>query len=225
MRIVLNGGGNAAQSRRADEFFAELLPRRSLLFLPQAVSPQTWSYDVSFEWIHRPVAFRSLSITMWRDLAGRAYDDLDAFDALYLMGGTTSKLLHCLRTSGFDKLLTAFVESGRPVYGSCAGAIVLGQDIANTLLTPEPDPNDVGLIDLTGLGVLGGNVYTRYTGDQEGTVREYAEASGQPLLVLAEETSVHIDGDVATVLGFSPALLLRDGRTFTYSATQSFTLR
>src|SRR5690242_16991774 len=129
VRLILAGGGNAIQSQLVDEYFADLLPRGTFLYLPQATAPQPWSFDQAYEWIHRPKAFRNLRIEMWEDLADKTYQQLEPFDAIYLMGGNTFVLLHELRKSKFDVLLREFLKSGRIIYGISAGAIVLGEDI------------------------------------------------------------------------------------------------
>src|SRR5688572_14846997 len=117
MRLILAGGGDASQSILTDEFYISLLEKGNILFLPQAISPETWSYERAFEWIQKPVPFKKLEIFMWNNLDDKRYGDVEKFESIYLMGGNTFKLLKVLRDTGFDQLLSKFVRDNNVVYG------------------------------------------------------------------------------------------------------------
>lgn len=51
--------------------------------------------------------------------------DLDDADALILPGGESTAMLFGIERDGLDPPLRAFLASGRPVLGTCAGAILL----------------------------------------------------------------------------------------------------
>jgi 5'-phosphate synthase pdxT subunit len=66
-------------------------------------------------------------------------DALDGLDALVLPGGETTTMLKFLHGEDQDgrmfEPLAAFCRSGKPVFGTCAGAILL----ATTVTSPEQD--------------------------------------------------------------------------------------
>jgi 5'-phosphate synthase pdxT subunit len=51
--------------------------------------------------------------------------DLAGVDALVLPGGESTAMLYGLARDGLEEPVRAFVRSGRPVLGTCAGAILL----------------------------------------------------------------------------------------------------
>jgi 5'-phosphate synthase pdxT subunit len=75
----------------------------------------------------------------------RRPDDLKSIDALILPGGestTISKLLHFFRV--FQPIKEA-IESGMPVFGTCAGMILL----ANQILDGSADQDSLSAMDIT----------------------------------------------------------------------------
>jgi 5'-phosphate synthase pdxT subunit len=59
---------------------------------------------------------------------------LDATDALVLPGGESTAILHALTRDEIEPALRAFVASGRPVLGTCAGAILLAREVRGSEL-------------------------------------------------------------------------------------------
>lgn len=63
---------------------------------------------------------------MYKNLSAK---ELQAYDVIYICGGSTGYLLQRMRESGFDNSLREYIESGGYVLGVSAGSIVLA---ANT---------------------------------------------------------------------------------------------
>lgn len=57
--------------------------------------------------------------------------DLDAIDALVLPGGESTTIAKGLDRLGLYGPLTSFAQSGKPVLGTCAGAILLARESRN----------------------------------------------------------------------------------------------
>ena len=68
---------------------------------------------------------------------------LDGADALILPGGESTTIAKGMERLGFYEPLRAFAEAGRPVLGTCAGAILLARDVENHPV------RSLGLIDVT----------------------------------------------------------------------------
>jgi len=64
-------------------------------------------------------------------IAVRKPYDLASSDALVLPGGESTAMLHGIARDGLEESLGAFLRSGRPVLGTCAGAILLARDVTN----------------------------------------------------------------------------------------------
>jgi 5'-phosphate synthase pdxT subunit len=68
---------------------------------------------------------------------------LDDVDGLILPGGESTTLLHLLDAWSFEPALRAFHASGRPLFGTCAGLIILAREVES------PKQFSLGLIDVT----------------------------------------------------------------------------
>ncbi|MBK7725304.1 MAG: pyridoxal 5'-phosphate synthase glutaminase subunit PdxT [Dehalococcoidia bacterium] len=56
---------------------------------------------------------------------------LDALDALIIPGGESTTIARLILSNGFQQPLRDFCASGRPVWGTCAGAILLAGQVDN----------------------------------------------------------------------------------------------
>ncbi len=56
--------------------------------------------------------------------------DFAAIEALVLPGGESTAMLRGIERDGLDAPLRAFLASGRPVLGTCAGAILLARGVS-----------------------------------------------------------------------------------------------
>jgi 5'-phosphate synthase pdxT subunit len=68
---------------------------------------------------------------------------LDDVEGLILPGGESTTLLHLMDAWDFGPALRAFHTSGRPLFGTCAGLIVLAREVE------APRQPSLGLIDVT----------------------------------------------------------------------------
>ena len=75
----------------------------------------------------------------------RSVDELAGVEALVIPGGESSTMSLLARTSGLLEPLRERVRSGMPVYGSCAGMIML----ADRILDGRADQQTIGGIDMT----------------------------------------------------------------------------
>jgi dipeptidase E len=154
-KLIIAGGGGADDSRPLDEKFAAWVGTTGKMpYLPLAMGGQDPSYEACLHWVEAVFArYKVRNIEMWTELGAGRGDELDLFKAIYIGGGNTFRLLHLIRSSGFEAALVNFVERGGAVYGGSAGAILLGRDI---LTSADMDPNEVGLQNTTGLDFING---------------------------------------------------------------------
>jgi 5'-phosphate synthase pdxT subunit len=73
----------------------------------------------------------------------RTPEALESCDALILPGGESTTQLQFLQEEGLDKAIGKFVASDKPVFGTCAGAILLAKEVKN------PKQDSLGLLDIT----------------------------------------------------------------------------
>jgi 5'-phosphate synthase pdxT subunit len=94
--------------------------------------------------------------------------DLDGLDALVLPGGESTTIAKGLARLGLYEPLRAFARSGRPVLGTCAGAILLAKRVENRPVAT------LGLLDATAVR----NAY----GTQVDSFAAPADPGGDPRL-------------------------------------------
>ncbi len=75
----------------------------------------------------------------------RQPDDLAGIDALVIPGGESTTMSRLLTTSGLFDDVKALVSDGLPVFGTCAGMILL----ANEVIDGRPDQISFGAIDVS----------------------------------------------------------------------------
>jgi pyridoxal 5'-phosphate synthase pdxT subunit len=69
--------------------------------------------------------------------------DLEGCDGLILPGGESTTQLQFLQEEGLDKAIRKFAAADRPIFGTCAGAILLASEVKN------PQQESLGLLDMT----------------------------------------------------------------------------
>ncbi|MGM0385151.1 MAG: pyridoxal 5'-phosphate synthase glutaminase subunit PdxT [Actinomycetota bacterium] len=88
---------------------------------------------------------RALEAVGARAVPVRRLVELDAVAGLVLPGGESTTIDKLLRAFGLFYPLRERIAAGFPVYGSCAGMILL----AERVLAPRPDQHTLGGIDMT----------------------------------------------------------------------------
>jgi pyridoxal 5'-phosphate synthase pdxT subunit len=61
----------------------------------------------------------------------RKPDRLEGLDALIIPGGESTTIARLILSNGFQQPLRDFCASGKPVWGTCAGAILLARNVDN----------------------------------------------------------------------------------------------
>ena len=75
----------------------------------------------------------------------RTPSQLEGLDALVMPGGESTTMSRLLHTSGLFDPLKGLLTDGLPVFGTCAGMILLATDV----LDGRPDQDSFGMIDIT----------------------------------------------------------------------------
>jgi 5'-phosphate synthase pdxT subunit len=69
--------------------------------------------------------------------------DLEGCDGLILPGGESTTQLQFLQEEGLDRAIRNFAAAQRPIFGTCAGAILLASEVKN------PKQESLDLLDMT----------------------------------------------------------------------------
>jgi 5'-phosphate synthase pdxT subunit len=87
---------------------------------------------------------RALDALGAQSLLVRTPADLDRVDALVMPGGESTTMSRLLETSGLFDPLQARLDGGMPVFGTCAGMILLAAEV----IDGRADQHSFGVIDI-----------------------------------------------------------------------------
>jgi len=219
-RLFLSGGGDEQQTFELDELF--LKDVKTILYIPVAWPNE--DFDSCLKWFTTAMEqHKKVKIEMLTDL--NKSPDLADYDAVYIGGGNTFKLLKKIRESSFDKKLSEYYHSGGTVYGGSAGAIIWGNDINIASICMDADVNLVGLKDTRGFDVLNGiDVQCHYEQDQAQEHQQYIEKSGRNVIAIPEESALLVSDAGAMVIGTMPVSFITRTVVKEYSADEMIKL-
>lgn len=207
-RIYLGGGGNGQDE--AWLWDQMLQGCRRLLYWPFALGPGLVAGADA--WLGEQLKERAAQpqVVTWTSLQGRDPAELDGFDLLFVGGGNTFALLDQVRKCGFVERVRRHVATGGDYYGGSAGAILACDSIA---IAETADPNEVGLCDLSGLGLLPGvSLLPHYSPEQENAAREWSRRHQVPVIGVPERAGVVVDGGIVSAVGPELVWIIEDGR-------------
>ena len=122
--------------------------------------------------------------------------DLQEVAGLILPGGESTTMLNVFADEGMDAAIRDFAAAGKPIFGTCAGAILLAKDVVN------PPQDRLGLMDIT----VERNAYGRQI---DSSVRrgECPELSDRPVeMVFIRAPIIRRVGEGVRVLGCAGGL-------------------
>jgi len=145
---------------------------------------------------------------------------------VYIPGGNTFLLNHRLHISGVMPYLRKKVQSGLPLVGFSAGAIVCGPNI----LTSK-DMNTVGTSHFDALNVTPFNYLAHYAQDSYGQsvhddwLADYHFFHDNPVIMMSDGAYVKVDGRKTTLIRGEAWILRKDQEKEKLEAGKLITLR
>lgn len=103
--------------------------------------------------------------------------DFSSYDAIYVCGGNTFKLLKYAGEADFGTSIKSLLERGGAYIGVSAGTIILSPtiDVANEI---TPDPNEIRLADLKGFNIIPFHIILHFDESQEEDVAAFEKKYG-----------------------------------------------
>lgn len=125
-----------------------------MLFIPSAgnLDKNAWWIDKDRD-VLAGMGFKIHELDMASASKGELSVAINSADIVYVAGGNTFYLLKVVRESGFDDLITQYVDSGGLYAGASAGAVIAGLDIEPIASLDEPEKVP-GLASTQGLGLV-----------------------------------------------------------------------
>lgn len=172
---------------------------KSILYIPIAIDKNVHSYKSCHDWVKNSLSSAgggAINITMWTNLSDKSREDMNKFNAVYIGGGNTFKLLQHIYESNFFQTLKEYIINGGIVYGGSAGAIAVGQNI-NTV-SEENDDNykyDKGLSVISDYSLI-----CHYQESLDLQIGGYIKKYNNPVIALTERSGLKIVGNKAKAL-------------------------
>jgi len=132
-KLFLGGGGDIEMSYAFDKLFFDSLPQNAnILYIPVAMATTMAKKEACFDWFSKLISNhsdndRNIDFSMWN--SGESLPNLHNYNAVYVGGGNTYRLLSVLEKTGTLDLLRRYIESGGVYYGGSAGAVIVGKSL------------------------------------------------------------------------------------------------
>lgn len=169
----------------------------NMLFIPTAgnLDDEVWWIDKDRDVLSR-MGFKITELDIAKASIDAMQKALSSADIVYIAGGNTFYLLKQLRDSGFDKLLTNYVNKGGLYAGASAGALVAGVDIEPVLTIDEPEKVK-GLKSTKGLGLVNIIPIPHYDMDSRAKAiddikKKYSDRF--ELVLLTDDEAIYVEG-------------------------------
>ena len=203
-KIYLCGGGNEKQTYEVDEDF--LNDVKNILYIPWAwpnddfKSCENWFQNCMAK--HKKVNVNTLTeIKMPKEI--------EDYDAIYIGGGNTFKLLKRIKETKMDKKLIELYKKGKKIYGGSAGALIWGRDIKTASLCADKDENLVNLKDTSGLNIIPNHdIQAHFELSQIGEHQQYILKTGRPIIAIPEDSALRISKKGLCVIGLRPITII-----------------
>lgn len=139
---------------------------------------------------------------------------LSPSDIIFINGGNTFYLLKHIQESGFDKIISDFLNNGKIYIGVSAGSIIACPTIETALWKPA-DENKVNLKDFTGLGLVNFLISPHFKEKEKESIEKEMIHTKYPTVILNDQQAVLCidgkykiigDGEKLTFNGFQEAL-------------------
>lgn len=203
-KIFLGGGGNEKTAFEVEGNFFKGV--RNVLYIPLAWPND--DFDSCLNWFSNMASsHKKLNIKMLKEANQKI--NLSQFDAVYIGGGNTFKLLKRLKESGLGNKLIKFYKSGGKIFGGSAGAIIWGNNIEIALICKDKDENKVKLKNTRGFNqVLNYDIQCHFETNQIKEHQNYSKKTGRKVLGIPEETAVIVSEEELMVIGSKKVLLI-----------------
>ncbi|MEK6839670.1 MAG: Type 1 glutamine amidotransferase-like domain-containing protein, partial [Nanoarchaeota archaeon] len=117
-KLFLGGGGSEEQSKAIDKEFQESLPKNPKILL---IALARDNAEKTYQWFVK--AYAPYGIKDVKVLEDKPYTKKEfmKYDAIYIGGGNTFKLLKRLKEKGITRVLEQYYRDGNIIYGGSAG--------------------------------------------------------------------------------------------------------
>jgi len=188
--IILTSTGLSAESVRhaAEKFFDSLLYKSVAIITTAADGKENNKYSKLTESQFKELGFNTINFI---DIENKPQTDFSKYSVICVCGGNTYKLLKYVREANFKESIIKLLESNGIYIGVSAGAIILAPTVQIAALV-DPEPNETGIMNLEGLGLIDFEVHPHYNPSHEKELAAYQKTTVNKVVRISDSQAVII---------------------------------
>lgn len=189
--IILTSTGLSAELvRRIVIKYFDTLPLKSVAIVTTAAEGKK---DNKYSKLAE-AQFKELGFSMidFVDIEINPQADFSKYNVLYVCGGNTFKLLKYAREANFKDTIEKLLDRGGVYIGVSAGAIILAPTI-QIAASVDPEPNEVGISDLTGLDLINFEIHPHYDPSQDEELLLYQKTTENKIITISNSQALIVN--------------------------------
>ena len=118
-------------------------------------------------------------------------EEINSADVIYVCGGNTFRLLKYAREAHFKETIEKLLDRGGVYIGVSAGSIILAPTI-QIAASVDPEPNEIGISDLTGLNLIDFEIHPHYEPIQDAELSFYQKVTKNKVIGISNSQALII---------------------------------
>lgn len=131
------------------------------------------------------------SVVDFVDIANDLRTDFSKYNVIYVCGGNTFRLLKYAREAHFKETIEKLLDRGGVYIGVSAGSIILAPTI-QIAASVDPEPNEIGISDLTGLNLIDFEIHPHYEPIQDAELSFYQKVTKNKVIGISNSQALII---------------------------------
>ncbi len=198
-KIFLSGGGDVKDTEELDKKFFDCLKNNSkILYIPVALDRDFLGFEACFDWFSDVISHnaKNKDIDFSMRLSNDEVPPLEEYEAVYIGGGNTFKLLDYVLSKELDEKLREYLNGGGIVYGGSAGAIIFGKDIRTV-----EEENDKNYKNFLGLNYVNGlSLVCHYAESLDNKIFDSVKNINGKIVALAEGAGLIVSDNKTEII-------------------------
>lgn len=195
--IITSTGLSAEPVKRASEkFFDSLLHKSAAIVTTAAEGKENNKYSKLAESQFREFGFNTIDFI---DIENDPHADFTKYSVIYVCGGNTFKLLKYACEANLKDAIVKLLERDGIYVGVSAGAIILAPT-TQIAASVDPEPNEVGITNLEGLGLIGFEVHPHYDPSDDKELADYQKTTANKVVRISNSQAIIITGTEQQVI-------------------------
>lgn len=196
--ILTSTGLSADVVRRAATEIFDSLPHKSVAIITTAADgKENNKYSKLAASQFKELGFSTIDFI---DFENNWQADFTKYSVIYVCGGNTFKLLKYAREANFKETVNKLLDRSGVYVGVSAGAIILAPTI-QIAASIDPEPNEVGITDLDGFGLVDFEIYPHYDSSHDKELSSYQKTTTNKVIRISNSQAIVISDSEQQIIG------------------------